>query len=156
MTDTVSLIRTNSTHPDFTGLVRRLDEYLAVVDGNEHAFYAQYNTLVPQTQAVILYAEGQPAACGAIKELEPGVIEIKRMFTEPSFRGRGFAKRILQELEKWALEIGYRACRLETGRRLADAVGLYQQSGYTVIPNYGQYEGVDNSVCFEKVLDHQQ
>lgn len=147
-----TLIRTDAAHPDFISLVRMLDQYLAVTDGKDHAFYAPFNSINQQSQVVILYAAGQPVACGALKALEPGIMEVKRMFTHPDFRGCGYARKILLELENWTRETGGVACRLETGRRMPDAVSLYHHSGYTVIPNYGQYAGVENSICFEKTL----
>ena len=152
MGDHYTILRTDASHRDFISLVRMLDQYLAVTDGNDHAFYAPYNTIDQLSRVVLLYTGGTPVACGALKELEPGILEVKRMFTHPEFRGCGYAKRILLELENWAREAGGTACRLETGRRMPDAVALYHQSGYSVIPNYGQYAGVENSICFEKIL----
>ena len=74
------------------------------------------------------------------------------MFTSDSHRGKGFATQVLTELERWALELGYSKCVLETGKRLPDAVRLYEKSGYRQIPNYGQYIQMENSICFEKKL----
>jgi len=55
-------------------------------------------------------------------------------------------------LEHWAVELGYKKCVLETGKRQPDAIALYTKQGYESIPNYGQYMGMENSVCFEKEL----
>jgi GNAT superfamily N-acetyltransferase len=74
------------------------------------------------------------------------------MYTLPEYRGKGIAKLILNELENWAREEGYAASILETGHLQKDAIGLYQKLGYKVIPNFGQYIGVENSVCMEKNL----
>jgi GNAT superfamily N-acetyltransferase len=79
-------------------------------------------------------------------------MEVKRMFTLPEYRGRGIAARVLEELEQWAVELSSHSCRLETGMKQPEAIRLYEKSGYRRIPNYGQYEGVFNSVCFEKKL----
>ena len=80
-------------------------------------------------------------------------MEIKRMYTSPEFRGKGAATRILRELENWAAELSCKKCILETGKRQPEAIRLYQRNGYLPIPNYGQYAGIENSVCFEKQLD---
>jgi len=101
---------------------------------------------------VVAYDDGQPAGCGAIKEYAPAVMEVKRMFTRPQSRGRGVASKVLRELEIWAGELSYKKCILETGVRQQEAIGLYKKSGYKLIPNYGQYAGIENSVCFEKEL----
>jgi GNAT superfamily N-acetyltransferase len=149
----ITLKRTTSEHPDFVMLVRALDADLAKRDGADHAFYAQYNTIDALRHVVVCYNEGAPSGCGAIKEVAPGIMEVKRMYTLPSVRGKGIATRVLQELEKWANELGYRACRLETGKRQPEAIALYEKNGYLRIENYGQYIGIDNSLCFEKMLE---
>lgn len=79
-------------------------------------------------------------------------MEVKRMFTLPEKRGKGLASAILKELESWAKELGYKTTILETCKRQTEAVTLYNKCGYQVIPNYGQYIGIDNSICFEKEL----
>ena len=57
-----------------------------------------------------------------------------------------------ETLEKWARELSCTRCILETGKRQPEAIGLYKRNGYRLIPNYGQYAAVENSVCFEKEL----
>ena len=94
-----------------------------------------------------------PVGCGAIKEFATDMMEVKRMFVKQEYRGKGIAGKILAELETWAFEMGYSKCVLETGKRQVEAVALYMKSGYRIIPNYGQYIGMDNSLCFEKVLE---
>jgi len=74
------------------------------------------------------------------------------MYVNGNARGKGYATIMLLELEKWAKDLGYHRCLLETGIRQADAVALYKKNKYQVIDNYGQYTGVQNSVCFEKQL----
>jgi GNAT superfamily N-acetyltransferase len=74
------------------------------------------------------------------------------MYVLTSSRGRGTATSILTELEQWARELYFGKCILETGKKQSEAIGLYKKNGYTLIPNWGQYEGIENSLCFEKVL----
>lgn len=146
------LIRTNSDHKDFINLVRHLDAELAERDGAEHAFYAQFNKIDKIKYVVVAYEDEKPVGCGAIKEFEPGTVEVKRMFVFPQFRGKGIAGEVLAELERWASELSYNRCILETGLKQPEAIALYRKSRYSRIPNYGQYAGVENSVCFEKLL----
>lgn len=148
----MEIVRTDSGNKDFKELVQALDADLAVRDGAEHAFYAQYNKVDAIKYVVVAYSNGKAIGCGAIKHYAPGVSEVKRMYTLPLYRGKGIASKILRELEKWAAELGYRKCMLETGKKQPEAIALYQKNNYTVIPNYGQYAGVENSVCFEKAL----
>ena len=148
----VTLVRTDSTNADFMALVALLDADLAARDGEEHSFYAQFNRITGIRHAVVAYDDGKPAGCGAIKQFSPDAVEVKRMYVLPAARKSGIATRILSELEGWARELHYRTCVLETGRRQPEAVALYIQMGYKRIANYGQYTGVENSLCFEKKL----
>ena len=146
------LKRTNSDDPDFIALVRHLDAELAIRDGDEHAFYSQFNKIANIRSVVVAYLDGRAVGCGAIKPLEERAMEVKRMFVSPEQRGKGIASKILSELERWASELNAHACCLETGIKQPEAIALYRKNGYEPIPNYGQYEGVENSVCFRKRL----
>ena len=148
----MKFIRTDSDNPDFIYLVRQLDEDLAVRDGNEHEFYAQFNKIDAIRHVVVAYLNGQPVSCGAFKPYMPGIAEIKRMYSVPESRGKGIATGVLAELELWARESGNGKCILETGKRQPEAIRLYEKNGYTRIANFGQYMGVENSVCFEKTI----
>lgn len=148
----VRIHRTNSENIDFVQLVARLDSLLAEMDGRDHDFYDKFNKIDKIKHVVVAYSEDIPVACGAIKEFDPETMEVKRMFTLDSHRGKGLATKVLADLENWALELGYSRCILETGKRLPDAVRLYEKSGYLPIPNYGQYVEMENSICFEKRL----
>ncbi len=148
----IKIRRTNSDDKDFIELVKWLDADLAKRDGNEHAFYAQFNKIDKIKYVVVAYENDNPIACGVIKEYAPGIMEIKRMYTLPGSRGKGIATQILIELEKWAAELFFEKCILETGKRQTEAIALYNKNGYKLIPNYGQYTGIENSLCFEKVM----
>jgi GNAT superfamily N-acetyltransferase len=148
----INLIRTDSENQDFIELIKYLDADLAKRDGNDHSFYAQFNKVDKIKYAIVAYKNGKPVGCGAIKEFTPNAMEIKRMYTSPGSRGTGIATKILTELEVWATELSYERCVLETGKRQPEAIRLYTKSGYQQIPNYGQYVGIENSICFEKEL----
>lgn len=148
----VDILRTDSDHPDFQTLVRLLDQDLAIRDGEDHAFYAQFNKVDKIKHAVLLFDDEVALACGAIRQYSAERVEVKRMFVLPEHRGKGLAGQVLQELERWSQELGFASCILETGKKQPEAIRLYEKSGYTMIPNYGQYAGVENSVCMEKLL----
>lgn len=145
-------LRTTSENPDFQTLVYELDAYLAIRNGEDNDFFVQFNKIDLLKNVVLVYQNEIPVGCGAIKEMESGVMEIKRMFVPQEFRGKGIAKLVLSELENWAKELGYKKSVLETGKDMVDAVGLYQKCNYQIIPNYGPYKEVDTSICFEKTL----
>ena len=146
------IVRTNSENPDFISLVKLLDAELAERDGKDHPFYAQFNKIDDIKYTVVAYENEKPVSCGAIKEYNPNTMEIKRMYTLPEFRGKGIATKVLIELEKWVNELGYEKCILETGEKQPEAIALYKKNGYKLIPNFGQYAEVENSVCFEKEM----
>ncbi|WP_448634745.1 GNAT family N-acetyltransferase [Pedobacter panaciterrae] len=146
----ISLTRTTSDNPDFKSLVLLLDKELAIRDGDDHAFYSQYNKIVNIKNVVIAYDNGKSVGCGAFKPFETNAVEIKRMYVNEDSRGKRIARQILSELELWAVEIGYDSFVLETGLKQPEAISLYKNMGYEIIPNYGQYQGVENSVCFQK------
>jgi len=148
----VECIRTNSDHTDFRKLVRELDSDLGMRDGEDHAFYDQFNKIDKIKYAVVAYDNNIPVGCGAIKEFSPDAMEVKRMYVLPEMRGQGIASVILKELERWAIELHFKKCVLETGKKQPEAIQLYKKSQYGIIANFGQYQGVENSICFEKIL----
>ena len=148
----IKIVRTNAENEDFINLVKKLDADLAVTDGDEHAFYDQFNKLDTIKYVLLAYENETAMGCGAIKEFDAQTMEIKRMYVAPDYRGKGIASELLIALEKWAAELGFSTCILETGTRQSSAIRLYQKSGYNQIPNYGQYAHAENSLCFEKKL----
>lgn len=149
----IKCIKTDSDNEDFRLLVRELDADLQKRDGEEHTFYAQFNKIDRIKHVVVAYANNEAVGCGAIKEFSTDAVEVKRMYVQPHNRGKGIASEILMALEAWAAELNYTKCILETGKKQPEAIRLYQKNGYVVIPNYGQYENVENSVCFEKIME---
>jgi putative acetyltransferase len=146
----ISIIRTDSDNPQFQELVRELDKDLAIRDGDEHAFYAQFNKTANLKHTLVAYENEEPVGCGALRPFANDSMEVKRMFVPLQHRGKGIASMVLGELENWAKELGYKKCVLETGKMQPEAISLYEKSGYKRIPNYGQYLNIENSVCFEK------
>jgi len=148
----MNLVRTNSENDDFVYLVKQLDAYLKITDGEEHDFYNQYNNMDVLKHVIVAYIDNKPVGCGAFKEFNKSSVEIKRMFTNPDTRGNGIASAVLEALEIWAKELQYNTCILETGIRQVEAVSFYKKSKYQIITNYGQYATMENSLCFEKEL----
>ena len=144
--------RTNSDDIDFINLVALLDQDLAIRDGEDHAFYNQFNKTDKIKHTIVYYENDIPVGCGAFREKEIGKTEIKRMYVHPDHRKKGIASAILKELEIWAKEVGYTYTILETGKNQPEAINLYQKQEYTIIPNYPPYEQMDNSVCMKKTL----
>ncbi len=148
----ISIVRTDSDNTDFRELVSLLDAELTVRDGEEYSFYAQFNKIDSISEVVVAYSDNGAIGCGAIKAYSERTAEVKRMFVKPENRGRGVAGEILGELENWARELNFNEFILETGFKQPEAIALYKRSGYIVIRNYGQYVGVENSVCMLKEI----
>lgn len=148
----IILKRTTSEDADFRKLVTELDKDLAIRDGDEHSFFAQFNKIDLIKHVVVAYQDDEPVGCGAIKQYDENTMEVKRMFVPMEMRGQGIASIVLKELEHWAGELGFAKCILETGIKQPEAIKLYGKNNYSRIPNYGQYANVQSSVCFEKVL----
>jgi putative acetyltransferase len=142
--------RDSATLAELVGL---LDAELIRRNGQEmQSNYSTYNSLASVDAAVIAYAGEEPVGCGCFRRFDDSTAEIKRMFVRPEHRGTGLARTLLVELEQWAAESGYVQTILETGVKQVEAVGLYTKAGYTRTENYGQYVGMDHSVCMTKRL----
>ncbi len=101
---------------------------------------------------LIAYRDGEPIGCGAVRRLDAGVAEIKRMFVVPPARGARVGARILAALEGEARRLGVMRLVLETGARQPEALALYRRAGFTEIPRFGEYVDSALSLCMEKTL----
>jgi GNAT superfamily N-acetyltransferase len=146
----ISTSRTNSNDPAFRELVKALDLELQIRDGEEHAFYAQLNKTDHIKHVILAWENNEAVGCGALRAYTDDTMEVKRMFVPLQHRRKGIASIVLSELENWCRELGYQKCILETGRNQPEAIAMYQRNQYNIIPNFGKYIGVENSVCFEK------
>ncbi len=97
-----TFIRTTSDNPDFQMLVALLDADLKIRDGEEHAFYAQFNKTANLNNVIVCYVDDKPIGCGAFRAHGEQKAEIKRMFVQPEYRGHSIGLNILKELELWA------------------------------------------------------
>jgi putative acetyltransferase len=148
----IQLKRTNSADPDFMGLVNKLDAELRLQYGVQMDTYDQHNIIEQNNTVVVAYLNNQPVGCGCFKQFDAEAVEVKRMFVDPSARGKHISRIVLTELEHWAHELGFKYTVLETGTKQLAAISLYQKSGYVLIPKYGPYVDMPYSVCYRKQL----
>lgn len=146
------LKRTSTEDKNFIALVALLDADLALRDGADHTFYAPFNKIDMINNCIVAFENDQSVGCGAIREIDTETMEIKRMYILPDSRQKGLATLILKEMECWSKELGYLKCVLETGKKQLEAISLYEKNSYQRTANYGPYVGVENSLCFEKVV----
>jgi putative acetyltransferase len=141
------------SHPDSIQLISELDAVLAQHTPREHMFGLHAGEEEdPRLRFFVLEVDDAIAGCGALRELEPQMAELKRMFVRPAFRGKGYGRFLLNALEHCAADLGVTRLRLETGPTLSTALTLYRSSGFVDIPKYGEYVRSPTSVCMEKRL----
>ncbi len=106
----------------------------------------------PGVRFFVAVLDDEVIGCGALKRLAPEAAEVKRMWVDLAYRGKGYGSAILAELERAALEEGIQVLRLETGILQPEAIGLYERHGFRRIPPFGDYP--DDPLClfFEKWL----
>ena len=152
--DKLTICVEHANSEDAQNLIRLLDEdilqrYPALTA--THGLHPQ-DLSDPHFVFLIARIEGYAVGCGALRDLQPEVSEVKRMFVLPEFRGRGVARRILEALESKARELGRTIVRLETGTGQPEAIALYKSAGYREIAGFGEYAGNPFSICFERRL----
>lgn len=145
---------TDGEDPDFAMLCSRLDNALDEIVGGrfQRNQYEQYNKRDSIHDVILAYREGEPIACGAFKMYDEEHAELKRIYVEASQRKMGLGAELVRRLEAKAKIKGYRWCILETGKPLEAACYMYQKAGYKIIPNYGQYADMPDSICMERKI----
>lgn len=142
---------TDGAAPDFAMLCGRLDRALDEIVGSRYqrSQYDQYNQRDSIHDVIVAYHDGEPVACGAFKMFDENHVELKRVFVDPLHRHMGLGGELIRRLEAKAKIKGYDWCILESGRLLEAAHCMYKKAGYKIIPNYGQYAEMENSICME-------
>ena len=148
----ISLRRTTTDDPDFIALTGELDRHLQHRYGPVQDLYVGFNVLPAKTYVIVASLDGRAVGCGAIKQYEPEVAELKRMFVPPELRGRGIAGVLVAALEAWARELGFATMILETGHLQHEAIALYHRLGFTDTPKYPPYVDLPASICMRKSL----
>jgi putative acetyltransferase len=146
------IIRTTSDNPGFQNLTDELDTELCRIYNTKKEDYEEYNRITGLPTVVLVYENGVAIACGCFKQFDAGHIELKRMFVTPGFRGKGIASIMVEELENWGKELGYKTIILETGKGQPEAIALYRKLGYRDIPHFGEFPDESRSVCLGKEL----
>jgi GNAT superfamily N-acetyltransferase len=116
--------------------------------------YVGKNAINEDASVIVCYKNGIPVGCGCFRktEHEENAVEVKRMFVDPTRRGKGIGRTILRELSKWAKEQGKASMILETGIKQTEAIEMYKKYGFEIIENYGDYKGNGNSLCMRKKI----
>lgn len=147
--------RTGGQDKDFMENCRLLDQDLDRRVGKviKRDQYKQYNQLDKVQEAIVVYQGGQAIGGGAIRKYDDKIAELKRVFVRPEFQGQGIGNKLVSLLMEWAAELGYRRMILETGELLAESCAVYKKLGFQVIPNYGPYVNMPESLCMARDLE---
>ncbi len=139
--------------PDAQGLIAALDADLAKTYPPD-VIFGLHEDDHEEERMVFLIARrgGRAIGCGALRTLDAGMGEVKRMYVVPDERGAGVSRILLAAIETIAIGKRFAVLRLETGKLSPAPLALYRSSGYREIPLYGEYVGNDYSICFEKKL----
>lgn len=150
--------RTGGQDKDFMENCRLLDQDLDRRVGKviKRDKYKQYNQLNKVQEAIVVYQGGQAIGGGAIRRYDDKTAELKRVFVRPEFQGQGIGSKLVSLLMEWAAELGYRRMILETGALLAESCAVYKKLGFQVIPNYGPYVDMPESLCMGRDLEEPQ
>ena len=150
----MNYIRTNGKNNDFIENCKLLDMDLDRRVGRkiQREKYNKYNQLDAIQEAIVVYEGDKLIGGGAIRKYNDTDVELKRVFVHAEYQGRGVGTKLVSMLLEWAKEIGYDRVILETGELLAESCAVYKKLGFTVIPNYGPYVDMPESLCMEKIL----
>lgn len=145
---------TDGSNSDFIELCHDLDNFLNELVGGEEnrAEYIPYNQLDDIHDVIVVYDDDIPVGSASFKKYDDECAEVKRVFIKQEYRGRGISNKLMEMLENTAREQGYSYLILESGEELATAMAMYRKFGYKVIPNYGQYKNMPDSICMKKKL----
>jgi GNAT superfamily N-acetyltransferase len=149
----VRIERTDFDHPASATLRKAQQDEIAVRYGTPDSEPGVKPSAADMTVFFVAFDDNnEPVGCGGLRQLDDSHGEIKRMYVRPDSRGSGVSTAIIQTLESYALANGWHRLVLETGDRQPDAVRFYSREGYTRIPNFGHYAGLEASLCFGKHL----
>ena len=149
----VLITRERPDTADARVLIEELEAHLAPLypAASRHGLSVE-QLLANEVPFFLLRDDGTPAACGGIQLFDAGYGELKRMYVRPQFRGRGYAKQVLDHLAAYALAHGVTLLRLETGIYQREAIGLYERVGFQRIAPFGAYKPDPLSLFYEKPI----
>lgn len=144
-------------HPDAVALVARVQEEYVLRYGSPDESHVEPDHFDPPAGIFLIGYDGAvPVATGAWHRAPEralggiNAVELKRMYVVPEARGRGFARRVLAELEGTAAAAGHDLVVLGTGLMQPEAIGLYLSAGYVEIPGFGFYAGHELARAYGK------
>lgn len=151
---TVQIKSVSPNSEDVAALITELDEHHnSIYPVDSHALESLDDLSKDSVVFLAAYLSDEVIACGAIKFLEEGYSELKRMYVSPKHRGKGIAKKIMEALEYQAVSKGFGTIKLETGVHQGAAKQLYRSFGFSKTTAFGSYTENPLSFFMSKELD---
>lgn len=143
-----------ASQPDVRALIAALDAYQAQLYPAESNHLLDLAALPPEKVIMhaIVHASGEMVGCGAIVLNDDGTGEMKRVFIDERHRGQQLGEKLLDALERAAIERGCHTLRLETGIKQQAAIRLYTRCGYQQRDAFAPYAQDPLSIFMEKLL----
>ncbi len=135
-------------HPDAVRLIEAMGHELDLRYGDGGLSPATASDFEHPGVLLVADLDGGPVGCGGVRPSGEDAGEVKRMYVDPTVRGKGVARTLLAALVAHAREVGIRRLMLETGTEQPEAVGLYESEGWTRIPAFGHYAHDPRTRCY--------
>ncbi len=158
MTQNITIVPEDPRKPDIRKLIEELDAYQAELYPPESNHLEPLEKLIsPDYYFIAARNEGALVGIASFRRMpvqkeSKSYVEIKRLYIPRQFRGMGLATRLMDALEKKALQEGYVEARLETGIHQNEALSLYEKRGYQKTVPFGAYQEDPLSVLMRKCL----
>ncbi len=118
--------------------------------GFDHELVNLPGRYAPPDGRLLLALRGhEPIGCVALRAIEPGVAELKRLYVKPAFRGRGIGRLLVERTIAEATAAGYHTLRLDTLPAMERARALYEAIGFHQIPAYSSFSPVPGTMFYE-------
>lgn len=145
---TVRLREVAYDHPDAVALIAAMAHELDLRYGDGGLSPAKADDFLPPGVLLVADLDGVPVGCGGLRPNGADAGEVKRMYVDPTVRGKGVARTLLAALVAHARQVGMRRLMLETGTEQPEAVGLYESEGWSPIPPFGHYAHDPRTRCY--------
>ncbi len=139
--------------PSIQEMILELDEYQASLYPPESNHLEPLEKLIsPDYYFIAAWNEHELLGIASFRRISKTYVEIKRLYVPHQNRGMGLAIKLMNALEKKAVQEGYPEACLETGIHQSEALGLYQKLGYEKTGPFGSYQKDPLSVFMRKKL----